>query len=108
MPLSRLIPRLVRTYPGSEARPMMKDRRLPGKPAFTALSKFTTVLTAAALALVPVAASAQESRGPRLLRDAEIEQVLRDYTRPILRAAGLEKQNIQVVIINDSTFNAFV
>ena len=66
------------------------------------------MLTAAALALVPVAAPAQENRGPKLLRDAEIEQVLRDYTRPILRAAGLEKQNIQVVIINDSTFNAFV
>ena len=33
---------------------------------------------------------------------------MRDYTRPILRVAGLEKQNIQVVIINDSAFNAFV
>jgi len=30
------------------------------------------------------------------------------YTRPILRAAGLEKQNIQMVIINESAFNAFV
>ena len=40
--------------------------------------------------------------------DAETEQLLRDYTRPILRAAGLEKQNIQVVIMNDPTFNAFV
>jgi predicted Zn-dependent protease len=47
------------------------------------------------------------SKGP-VLRDAETEQLLRDYTRPILRAAGLEKQNIQVVIINDPTFNAFV
>ena len=36
------------------------------------------------------------------------EQLLRDYTRPILRAAGLEKQNIQMVIINESAFNAFV
>ena len=43
-----------------------------------------------------------------MLRDTETEQLLRDYTRPILRAAGLEKQNIQVVIINDSAFNAFV
>src|SRR4029079_1317554 len=32
----------------------------------------------------------------------------RDYTRPILRVAGLEKQNIQMVIINDASFNAFV
>ena len=43
-----------------------------------------------------------------MLRDTETEQLLRDYTRPILRAAGLEKQNIQIVIINDSSFNAFV
>ena len=64
---------------------------------------------AAALAAGPVApAFAQESKGPSTLRDTETEQLLRDYTRPILRAAGLEKQNINVVIINDPSFNAFV
>jgi predicted Zn-dependent protease len=31
------------------------------------------------------------------IRDAEIEQLLRDYTTPILRAAGLAQQNVQVV-----------
>src|SRR3954463_5659790 len=75
----------------------------PGKTA-----KPTVLLTAAALVLAPVAARAQENKGPALLRDTEIEQLLREYTRPILRAAGLEKQNIQVVIINDGGFNAFV
>jgi predicted Zn-dependent protease len=58
------------------------------------------------LALLP--AAAQEGKGPPMIRDTEAEQLLRDYSRPILHAAGLEKQNIQVVIINDSTFNAFV
>jgi predicted Zn-dependent protease len=72
------------------------------------LSKLTAMVTAGALALTPVAAAAQENKGPRLLRDTEIEELLRDYTRPILRVAGLEHQNIQVVIINDPTFNAFV
>ena len=43
-----------------------------------------------------------------IIRDAEIEQLLRDYTTPILRAAGLAPQNIQVVIINERAFNAFV
>ena len=43
-----------------------------------------------------------------MLRDTESEQLLRDYTRPILRAAGMEKQNIQMVIINEGVFNAFV
>jgi predicted Zn-dependent protease len=43
-----------------------------------------------------------------ILRDTETEQLLRDYSKPILRVAGLEKQNIQVTIINQSVFNAFV
>ena len=60
------------------------------------------------IALPPLPAKAQQGPGPRLLRDTEIEQLLRDYTRPILRTAGLEKHNIQVSIINDPTFNAFV
>src|SRR5437763_6682864 len=72
-------------------------------------STLTTLTTAAALALAPVSAAfAEQEKGPRVIRDTESEQLLRQYSRPILRAAGLEKQNIQVVIINDSSFNAFV
>jgi len=76
------------------------------------LPKLTALATAVALALMPTLgsqpAAAQESKGPPVLRDTEAEQLLRDYTRPILKVAGLEKQNIQIVIINDSVFNAFV
>lgn len=72
-------------------------------------SALTALVTAAAIALLPIPATqAQEGRGPPVLRDTETEQLLREYTRPILRVAGLEKQNIQIVIINDSSFNAFV
>src|SRR5438067_3115008 len=70
--------------------------------------KLTALMTAAALAIAPMAAAAQENKGPPVLRDTETEQLLREYTRPILRAAGLEKQNIQMVIINQGVFNAFV
>jgi predicted Zn-dependent protease len=45
---------------------------------------------------------------PSVIRDAEIEELLRDYTRPVLKAAGLTAQNVQVVILNDRAFNAFV
>src|SRR5947209_12572215 len=69
----------------------------------------TAVAVAAALVLAPVSSAfAQENRGPPTLRDTETEQLLRDYTRPILHAAGLEKQNIQPVIINNGAFNVFV
>jgi predicted Zn-dependent protease len=73
------------------------------------MSGLVAATVAVAVAVAPVApAFAQENKGPSTLRDTETEQLLRDYTRPILRAAGLEKQNINVVIINDSSFNAFV
>ncbi len=86
---------------------MSKDR--PIRIATSLLRRALGVTTAAALALSPVSASAQgASRGPPILRDTEIEQLLREYTAPILRAAGLTRQNIQVVLINDTSFNAFV
>ena len=71
------------------------------------MSRLTALTTAVALAMAPMPALAQ-SRGPPILRDTESEQLLREYSRPILRAAGMEKQNIQMVIINDGAFNAFV
>jgi len=70
--------------------------------------KLTALVTAAAVAVTPMAAVAQQNKGPPVLRDTETEQLLREYTRPILRVAGLEKHNIQMVIINQGVFNAFV
>src|SRR2546421_7224447 len=93
----------------TEAESTIKVRRTT--PAARALA----LLTAFAVALVPTAAvaptpSRAQSLPPGLpvIRDAEIEQLLRDYTQPILRAAGLAQQNVQVTIINDRSFNAFV
>ena len=86
------------------ARPPSKLR--PVKPATPAVA----LVTAAALALasVPVRAQTGANAGIPMIRDTEIEQLLRDYTQPIFRVAGLGNQNIKVVIINDRSFNAFV
>ena len=89
----------------------MTETRLIQRPRATArhpLSKLTALVTACALMSASLPVHAQPGKGPPVLRDTETEQLLRDYTRPILRAAGLEKQNIQMVIINDKSFNAFV
>src|SRR6516164_9631362 len=67
-------------------------------------ARVIAVVTAIALIALPVRAE----HGPPIIRDAEIEQLLKEYTQPILRVAGLTQQNIQVVIINDRSFNAFV
>ncbi|HEX5507996.1 MAG TPA: M48 family metalloprotease [Pseudolabrys sp.] len=67
------------------------------------------VFTAGMLALAGSGISpARAQKALPIIRDAEIEQLLRDYARPILRVAHLSQQNIKVVILNDRAFNAFV
>ena len=85
-------------------RPIRARRRAP---AARALS----LLAAAAIAAAGLAADqARAQGGPKLpiIRDTEIENLLRDYSTPILKVAGLAQQNIKVVILNDRQFNAFV
>ena len=65
------------------------------------------MLTAVAVACSSLPVRAQDGGLP-IIRDAEIEQLLRDYSAPVLGAAGLAKQNIHPVIISDRSFNAFV
>ena len=84
------------------------DRPAPAARAGRFAAKFVSLVALAAIA-APHPLAAQQG-GPKLniIRDAEIEELLRDYTRPILRAAKLGGQNIEVVIIGDRSFNAFV
>ncbi len=78
-------------------------------PAARACALLTAVAVAAAAAPVGKArAQARGQGGLPLIRDAEIEQLLRDYSQPILRAAGLAQHNVTIIIINDRNFNAFV
>ncbi len=58
-------------------------------------------------ALVPTPSFAQ-SDGPTIIRDAEIEQLLRDYTTPIFRAAHINLGAVKVILVGDRNFNAFV
>lgn len=43
-----------------------------------------------------------------LIRDAEIEQTLREWTDPILEVSGLQPNDVGLYIINDPSLNAFV
>lgn len=49
-----------------------------------------------------------QNRNLPLIRDAEIEGLLRLYTRPIFKAAGINPKSVKVYIINDQRINAFV
>jgi predicted Zn-dependent protease len=43
-----------------------------------------------------------------ILRDAETETLLNDMARPLIEAADLRPQHVQIVLINDRQINAFV
>src|SRR5271166_4627763 len=69
-------------------------------------SKVKTVLLILLAILLPgVRAHAQDIS---LIRDAETEALIADYTNPIFKAAGVASNHIQVHLINDNSFNAFV
>ncbi len=64
-------------------------------------------LTLFANQFVPPAEAQSRGRLP-LVRDAEIEHLLRDYSKPIFRAAGLPRDSVDVFLLNRNEFNAFV
>jgi predicted Zn-dependent protease len=80
------------------------------RPAPAARATALVAAAAVAVAGLTLPARAQDSvtRGMPVIRDTEIEQLMRDYATPILKAAGLAQQHIKVVILNDRAFNAFV
>jgi len=53
-------------------------------------------------------ASAQQDSGPSVLRDSETELLFKQMSRPMIEAAGLDPNSVQVVLLNDPEINAFV
>ena len=75
------------------------------------LHRAAALLAAANLILTAPAitpAMAQSRGGPALIRDAEIEGLLRNFSRPIFKAAGISAGAVKVYVIADDNINAFV
>ena len=70
--------------------------------------KATALACATAIFLPALALPAKAQRGLPLIRDAEIESLLRDYSKPIFKAAGISKSEPQIILVNQKSFNAFV
>ena len=62
---------------------------------------FLALTASFALAIAPV-------RAQSVLRDAETEALLRDMSAPLIEASELEPGNVEIVLINDNSINAFV
>ena len=60
------------------------------------------------LLAMAIFAGAQPAQAQSILRDAETEALLRDISRPLIVAAGLQPENVKVVILGNPEINAFV
>lgn len=65
------------------------------------VARLLALIAAWSLTIQPAAAQS-------ILRDAETEALLHDMAAPLIAAAGLNPNNVDVVVINDSSLNAFV
>jgi len=65
------------------------------------LTRLIALLAAFSLVSQPVAAQS-------ILRDAETEALLQEMAEPLALAAGLAPGNLEIVLINDRSINAFV
>ncbi len=71
--------------------------------------RISVMLVAAAALSVPSAAqSKKQGGGLPLIRDAEIEGLLRLYSKDVFKAAGLNASAVKVYVIADRRINAFV
>jgi len=62
----------------------------------------------AVLLLLSLALSVRPVLAQEMLRDAETEALLHDAAAPLMTAAGLRPGNVQIVLLQDRTINAFV
>jgi predicted Zn-dependent protease len=51
---------------------------------------------------------AQPAMAQSILRDAETEAFLKEISEPLIRAAKLDPANVEIILINDKSINAFV
>lgn len=65
-------------------------------------------LAAGALALAPVNAAATDDNQLRLIRDTEVENIIRAFAAPVFQTTGLDPSAIKVHLVNDMRLNAFV
>jgi predicted Zn-dependent protease len=61
-----------------------------------------------AVILASLALMARPAMAQQILRDAETESFMADMSGQLVKAAGMEPKNVQVMVVNDPEINAFV
>ncbi len=49
-----------------------------------------------------------QAKGRSLIRDAEVETIIRSFATPLLKAGGLQPDDVDIIIVGDDAVNAFV
>ena len=65
-------------------------------------------IRAAFILFLAVLVSAQPVMAQSILRDAETEAFFDEISAPLIAAAGLDPNNVEIILINDKSINAFV
>lgn len=80
--------------------------------SMTRLLKITHLLLACGaichLALLTMSPALAQSAPRGIIRDTEIENLIRDYANPIFKTAGISKGSVDIILLGDRSFNAFV
>lgn len=84
MRVSSILPSFLRRWPGA------------------ARAAATGLALGATLAVAPAPAQAQS-----VIRDTEIETILRDWSDPVFSAMGLQPDDVSMLLISDPSLNAF-
>jgi predicted Zn-dependent protease len=66
------------------------------------------MMIAGAMCVAQAAVALAQSKSVPIVRDAEIEALVTDYATPIIKTAGLSRNAIRIVLVNNNSFNAFV
>ncbi len=72
------------------------------------LRLFCKALASLVVALALLVSGSARAESISLIRDTEIENIIRGYATPIFLAAGLDPTNVRIYIVNDRQINAFV
>ena len=81
-----------------------------GRAMNSVFARFTRLLMLALILSMTAVrpAFAQSDAGPSVLRDSETELLFKDIARPLVQAAKLDPNSVNVVLLNDPEINAFV
>lgn len=75
------------------------------------IARYHLKIYMAVLAIIVVSwssAAYAQARGGAIIRDTEIEDILSEWSAPILKAAGIGSNGVNVVLVQNDALNAFV